>query len=195
MDRPGHINEEVLLARLRLGDERAFGKLYHDFYPSLCFFANRIVMDKAISEDIVQEVLLNAWNRHEHFETLPSFKSFLYVSTRNACYDQCRLSKARIKHLQQIADEYVPDEQTTLEHIIETEVFRELAQSIQSLPEQCRNVIEMCFEGQKPKDIAAKLGITVSTVNSQKMRGISLLKERLSGQGIVTLLLLITATK
>ena len=47
-----------------------------------------------------------------------------------------------------------------------------------SLPEQCRKIIRMTFEeGKNPKEIAEELGIGVGTVNSQKMRGLTLLKE------------------
>ncbi len=54
--------------------------------------------------------------------------------------------------------------------------------AVDTLPEQCRKVIKMTFEeGKKPKEIALALGITISTVNNQKMRGLNLLKDRLPG--------------
>ena len=59
-----------------------------------------------------------------------------------------------------------------------------------NLPEKCREVIRLTFiEGFTAKEIAERLSVTVSTVNNQKMRGINLLKDRLSGEQLTLLLL------
>jgi len=72
--------------------------------------------------------------------------------------------------------------------MIHTEVLRELSQSIEFLPEQCRNIMQKLMDGKTPKEVSAELDISVSTVNSQKARAISILKKTLSNKGIALLL-------
>lgn len=186
--------EKELMSGLRSGEQQAFDYIFHDFYPSLCYFANRLIEDRPIAEEIVQDALFTVWQKQADFYSLQSLKAFLYISTRNACYNHIKREKLKIIREQAMTMLYEPDEETVLHTIIETEIFQELHQAIDTLPEQCRKIMSMIVEGQKPKDIAAELGITVSTVNNQKMRGISLLKDKLSGEGLATLLVFISGS-
>jgi RNA polymerase sigma-70 factor (family 1) len=185
-------DEKGLLLKLNAGDRVAFGQIFTLFYRPLCFFATRLAGNSSAAEEIVQDTFFKIWERHADFLTLQSLKAFLYIATRNACYNYRRQQKSGNSHLEIIAGQYEPDEETVLHRIIETEVYRELTQAIETLPDQCRKVMKMSFDGLKPKDIALELGITVSTVNSQKMRGISLLKGRLSGEDMAFLIMMFT---
>jgi RNA polymerase sigma-70 factor (family 1) len=185
-------DEKGLLLKLNAGDRAAFEQIFSLFYRPLCFFASRLAGSSSAAEEIVQDTLFKTWEKHADFLTLQSLKAFLYISTRNACYNYRRQQKSGNTHLEIIAGQYEPDEETILHRIIETEVYRELTRAIGTLPDQCRKVMQMSFDGIKPKDIALELGITVSTVNSQKMRGIRLLKGRLSGEDMAFLIMMFT---
>ncbi|RKR84420.1 RNA polymerase sigma-70 factor (ECF subfamily) [Mucilaginibacter gracilis] len=187
-------NEKELLNRLRSGDGSSFDQIFHSFYPSLCYFANRLLADRSIAEEIVQDALFQVWQKQGDFYSFQSLKAFLYISTRNACYNHIKKERSKTLRLETMMLDHEPDETTVLHTIIETEVFAELYQAIEALPEQCRKIMSMIVDGQKPRDIAAELGVTVSTVNSQKMRGVGLLKARLSGEGLATLLIIISGS-
>ena len=84
------------------------------------------------------------------------------------------------------------DEQSALEDIIHAEVISRIFAQVDTLPEQCRRVIYMTFkEDKKPKEISEELGITVSTVNSQKMRALNLLRDKLSESDYLAIALLL----
>src|SRR6266576_3236523 len=53
--------DRVLLERVALGDERAFGELYDRHHLSLYALAYGIVMDAADAEAVVSEVFDYAW--------------------------------------------------------------------------------------------------------------------------------------
>lgn len=183
--------KEELLAGLRSGDERAFDNIFHSFYASLCYFACRLISDPAVANELVQDALLLVWQKRDGFYSFDSLKAFVYISTRNACYNHLKKVKVNALRQQAIANSNEQDDDTVLHQIIETEVFRELYAAIDTLPEQCNKVMKMIVDGSKPKEIAEELGITISTVNNQKMRGISLLKKRLSNEGLATLVILV----
>ena len=70
--------------------------------------------------------------------------------------------------------------QTKLERIIEAEVFRELSHSFESLPGQRKKIIEMIFfEGRNTREVAAAMGLSPSTVKTQKSKAIAYLKKRI----------------
>lgn len=188
VDQLKDLNETELLHRLQLGDIQAFDYIFGKFYSALCFFATRLTSERFVAEEIVQDTFYKLWNKHADFVSLNSIKAFLYISTRNASINFLNKEQRKTKHgveLGLLEDEF---QEPIINQIIYTEVLREIAIEVDALPEQCAKIIKMIFEdGLQPKEIAGKLNITVSTVYNQKMRGLSILKKRLSGRGFSTL--------
>ena len=56
MNAQGLENEQVLLALLREGDERAYSYLFKAFYQALFNYAGRVVHDEDYAHNIVQGV-------------------------------------------------------------------------------------------------------------------------------------------
>lgn len=184
-----HQQEKDLLFQLRSGDEKAFGMVFKEFYPGLCYFATRLIQDDAAAEEIVQDVLYKLWQKHGDFDNLVSIKAFLYISTRNASLnyiDKERRKALRIEDFEATADTF---EEPVINEMIYTEALNRLRVEINNLPDQCGKIIKMLFEDDmKPQAIADELNITVSTVYNQKLRGVSLLKKRLSDSSLEFLL-------
>jgi RNA polymerase sigma-70 factor (family 1) len=186
------IREEELFARLQSGDEQAFDQLFRKFYPGLCFFARRFTPFQGTAEEIVQDTLFKVWQRRENFDNYSSLKAFLYISTKNACRDsadkeQRKLNREHNWFLEN--DQVEPDAE---ENIIYTEVLIEISQALDKLPEQCRKVMKMSYEqGMNGKEIAEVLQLSVSTVNNQKARGVSLLRKLLTTNTFTILMVLL----
>lgn len=180
---PGYKNEQYLLSQFNCADQQAFSHIFSIFYAPLCFFCNRLVTNKPAAEEIVQDILYKLWEKNNDFASLSSIKAFLYISTRNAAMNfiDKEQRKARRAGAMTIAEEELTEDPVTRE-IIYAEVLNELRAEINNLPEQCAKVIRMLYEeDMKPQEIADELNVKVSTVYNQKMRGISILKTRLSG--------------
>lgn len=177
-----------LIARFNSGEQRAYDELFRELYRPLCFFAYKILSDFDKAEDLVQDNLLKLWQRREDFDRLEKIKSFLYISVRNSCFDELQRKKVRDEHWQGLKGEE-PSEQNILDNIMQAEVVSRVFRAVDTLPEQCRRVIRMTFEeGMSPKEIAQELEVSVSTVSNQKMRGLILLKKRLSGPDVAIML-------
>jgi len=182
--------DQELTALLQQGDERAFEQIFDHYYQALCFFSARLIIDKMAAEDIVQEVLYKLWHKHADFENLNAIKAFLYISTRNASLNYLDKEKRKDKHHELLMSSPEETDMPVLNEIIYAEGLREIAMALDSLPEQCSKIMKMIYqEGLKPQEIADALGITVSTVYNQKMRGIGMLRQKLSTGGFGILLL------
>lgn len=185
------IEEKALLIRFRSGDRRAMDMIFQLYHPALIFFANRLLInfDQASAQEVVLDVMLKTFELRETFKSYASVKAFMYISTKNRCLNVIEKEKVRLNRLNiytQDLDEL--EEENILSKMIHTEVLRELSQSIEFLPEQCRNIMQKLMDGKTPKEVSEELDISVSTVNSQKARAISILKKTLSNKGIALLL-------
>ena len=156
-----------------------FQNLFRQFYQPLVFFARRLVQDEPVAEDIVTDLFLKLWEKLEDFDTIQSVKAFLYISTRNAClnYIQQAQYQARAKNsLRYLMDD---SDDCVLNDITRTEVLREIAGLIESLPPQCRKVILLSYStGLDNREIARRLQVSIHTVRNQKVRGVELMKRR-----------------
>ncbi|AZA99165.1 sigma-70 family RNA polymerase sigma factor [Chryseobacterium joostei] len=185
------IEEKALLTRFQSGDRRAMDTIFQLYHPALIFFANRLLInfDQGNAQEVVLDVMLKTFELRETFKSYASIKAFLYISTKNKCLDVIEKEKVRLKRLEKLTNEFEEfEEENILSKIIHTEVLRELSESIDLLPEQCRNIMQKLMSGATPKEISEELNISISTVNSQKARAISILKKTLSNKGMVLLL-------
>jgi RNA polymerase sigma-70 factor (ECF subfamily) len=174
------LNDQELASFFKEGNEPAFYRLFNYFYEPLCYFVSQIVKDSFIAEDIVQDVLLTAWEKHADFEKFGALRSFLYTSGKNAGFDYLDHQEVVGRHEPRIVEQLTLPYSDILQILMDAEIANQLFALVDTLPQQCRTVIRMTFEEDlTPAEIAAKLGVTVSTVNNQKMRGLRLLKDRL----------------
>lgn len=184
--------DSSVISDFKAGIESAFDVIFTKLYSPVCLFAQGIVKDQFVAEDIVQEAFVKLWEKHADFESFPAIRSFLYISVKNASLNYLEKGKVKQKHQDYLLKNDPNIEQSILHGIIEAEVLQHIVSTIEGLPEQCRKIIKMTFlEGLKPKDIAAKLGVAVSTVNNQKMRGLSLLKGKLTERDFLICMTLI----
>lgn len=171
----------MLLCEFQRGSEHAFDQIFIRYYPSLCVYASRILRKPDIGQDFAQESLVSVWNRRADFDSIFKIKAFLYTCVRNACFKQLEKDKVKSKYESSLDANELTEDQSVLKDIIHAEVISRIFVHVDTLPEQCRKVIYMTFkEDKKPKEISEELGITISTVNSQKMRGLNLLRQKLS---------------
>lgn len=187
-----NMTQDFVALRFAEGDQYAFSEIFHKFQPALVFFANRLIFQYNLNdaEEIVQDIFVKLNDKKTSFKTLDSIKAFLYISTKNACLDRIAKEKVRIRRFDKYITTFDESEDNILKVIIHSELIREISSEIDLLPTKCKLIMKQFFEEDKnAKEIAEDLGITVSTVNNQKARAISILKKRLSGAGITLLLI------
>jgi RNA polymerase sigma-70 factor (ECF subfamily) len=166
--------------------------LFQQYYRQLCLFANNILHDEALAEDVVQSFFAglcegrNILPEEEHAR-----KSYLFVAVRNNCLKQIRTEKTKNKYVDQL-DKDMIEEQTVMDAMIQAEVINQLMEAINQLPQGCKKVLDMAvFEKLSNDEIANNLAISINTVKSQKKRAIQLLRSRLDTRALLLLLFLL----
>jgi RNA polymerase sigma-70 factor (family 1) len=184
-----NFQDRSLIQEFKRGNTHAFRTVYDMFFPSLCFFAKRLVDNDGEGEDIAADSFVKLLNRHDSFETLPNIKAFLYITTRNACLNFLRLSqrqqssKRELNRLQDKTDEHV------LSHMVHAEVLREVEFEIEQLPNRCKEIFKLIYYERRPADeIAEMLGISINTVWVQRAKAIQMIRTNLLKKGLLSVL-------
>lgn len=162
----------------------SFDWLFRKYYPVLVLFARRLLQDRFAAEDIVSDVFCKLWERQIVFESEISARSFLYISTRNACINQIQRLARRESAQSRMRTGSPQHEDFVLNQMISTEVARQLVTYVDLLPNQCRKIIRMSFfQGYSNREIAGKLQLSINTVRNQRARGIHLIRKRRGAGG------------
>jgi RNA polymerase sigma-70 factor (family 1) len=165
------LSDELIVSRIKEGDNRAFDILFRKYYPRLFAFAQRFIQDEDLSKDIIQEVFITFWERRATFKSI-STEGFLYKMVRNHCLNYIRDQKvfenktvklenaSKLEELYRIA--IVKDEPY---YLIEDELNKEIENVLKKLPETCRKVFELSrTEGLMNKEIAERMNFSVKNV-------------------------------
>lgn len=185
-----NFQDKSLLQEFKRGNTHAFRAVYDMFFPSLCFFAKRLVDNDGEGEDIAADSFVKLLNRHDSFDSIPNIKAFLYITTRNACLNYLRFSqrqhssKRELNRLQDRTDEHA------LSNMVHAEVLREVEFEIEQLPNRCREIFKLIYYERRPADeIANMLGISINTVWVQRAKAIQLIRTNLLKKGMLSILL------
>lgn len=168
---------EIDVKALSKGDVTVFQKLYENFFGALCVFAREFYVEKMEAEDIVQEVFYRLYDKKQYFSNITTLKAYLYSAVRNSCLNHIRTEKRRKQREFSFLEE-ISEENYFFDQIVQNEVYRELRQLLEELPEQCRNIFKYTLQGETSEQIARRLNLSVETVKTQRKKAKRILRER-----------------
>jgi len=177
---------ETYLNELHDGRESGLHYFIHLHGKSLRFFAYSLIRSKEVAEEIVSDVFFKLWNSRERFTGAQKIKAFLYIATRNACYDYLESPKNRIYYDADITDQLQHPQPDLLAGIIESELVELVYQEINNLPEQQGAVFRMSYlEGMTTDEICDTLGITANAVFLTRSRALAKLRTIFQGKQLI----------
>lgn len=182
--------EKLIIERLKKGEESAFRYIYDNHYVLLCRFANQLLNDAVLAEEIVGDVIFTIWEQHEKIEITHSIRAYLMRAVRNHCINkinslsyraEVRMSNFLLPENMDFLDAVFVDEHHPLGELLEQELEDELHRCIESLPEECRRVFKKSrFEQKKYEEIAGELNISVNTVKYHIKNALSYIQAHMS---------------
>lgn len=152
--------------KIQKSDINAFENVFKSLYPQLCSFAYGYIKDKDTVEELVQDVFFILWKDRKKLTIKTSLKSYLYRIVQNKCIRYWQHKKIEDKYKASVQLEKINsiDPQAQLEN---DELSTILSQTLESLPERCRNIFNMSrIEGLKYYEIAEQLAISIKTVEA-----------------------------
>lgn len=170
-------NKDRLVVGLKRGDKSIFEEVYREYYIPLCYYSLKYVESIEDSEEIVQDLFLKLWEKHDELEINSSLKAYLYRAVQNYALNYLNRKKTKEKYVLQ-HEWKSPNTTDSGLHQLEVDELRLiLRHALLKLPEKRRRIFELSrFDGMKYGKIALKLSISVKTVETQMTKALKYLR-------------------
>ncbi|WP_321307113.1 RNA polymerase sigma-70 factor [Marinifilum fragile] len=177
--------EQIIIEKMKNGDESGLRHMFDIYYSPLCIFAMRYLDAFDVAEDLVQEVFINFWENKRIHSLNSSLKSYLFIAVRNNALNYIRkTNRYRIEELDDEFDILMEEVDTDVLEEKKAKLFRELDQ----LSEQSRKVFEaIVFDNMKYMEVAKELDVSLNTIKTHFSRA---LKQLRSSLDIIILIML-----
>lgn len=181
--------DKFIIEKLKQGNEKAFKYIYDCYYVLLCRFANQLLNDPALAEEIVDDTIFYLWEHRSELEITHSVRAYLIRAVRNRCFnelnslrhkEELRFSSFTLPENREFLDMVFEPDDSPLGYLLEQELEEEFAKGIEELPAECRTVFKKSrLEQKKYEEIAAELNISVNTVKYHIKNAIAFMQRRM----------------
>jgi RNA polymerase sigma-70 factor (ECF subfamily) len=164
----------------------AFAEAYRRHAGAVFGLAQRLLWERALAEEMVQEIFLRLWEHPERFDQARgSLRSFLLMDAHARCVDRIRSDSRRKEREERSARaEHVADYDLDLE-AHDLEIAQQVRDALTTLSEVERRAIELAyFGGHTYREVARILEQPEGTIKSRIRTGLTRLRAQLVDRGI-----------
>ena len=182
-------DERSLLLAMAEGDESAFVAIFRHYQDHIFKVAFQFVRSQALAEEVVQDVFLKVWEKRSGLFQLDSFRSWLFIVSRNYLYSYMqRMALDKSVRERWVAEH--PLYENTSDYSLREAKFSELlSEIISSLPTQQQQVFRLAREKYMSyAEIAGCLSISPNTVRIHMSRALAFIRKSLKDKGVDYLL-------
>jgi RNA polymerase sigma-70 factor (family 1) len=176
-----------LLDLLRSGERDAFVEIYNRYWKKILAVAYNHTKDKAVSQEVVQQVFVSLWDRRE-LVSIGSIGGYLATAAKFTIF---KYRAAEQRHRELSSNFYHPSSSLD-DQQIDARFLQEFINGIvETLPEKCRLVFKYSrVEQMSIREIAQEMGIAEKTAEAHLTKALKTLKLSLKQAGLLSLLYL-----
>ena len=191
MSNSGKIIDSETIKQFKADDMSAFDIIYRKYSKKLYRFAYSIIKVKPDAEGIVHEVFIKVWEKRNKIDEYLSFESYLFTITYNTTISFIRKKVKENKYTEHLKSIQNPSIQSNIIPEIEYKELKEKSEKIiDLLPSRQKQIFKLNREeGLTYKEIAAKLTISINTVETHMERALKAIRKNLGEVSIVLLIL------
>ncbi|WP_336660239.1 ECF RNA polymerase sigma factor SigK [Leucobacter sp. USHLN153] len=181
-DGPGVEPADVALARAAAGDQRAFADLYDLLSARVFGLILRVLVDRAQSEEVLQEVFLEAWQTASSYDPdRGGARAWILTIAHRRAVDRVRSSQAaRRRDLAVGARDHGVSHPGVEDEVALLIDGSRATQCLQALPEPQRRAIVLAyFGGYTQSEVAVLVGAPLGTIKTRIRDGLTRLRKEL----------------
>ena len=170
--------DAILMRRTADGDAAAFRQLVDRHADRLLAYSHRLVGERSIAEDVVQDTYLSLWRTAARWTPAAKVSTWLYRVARNAALDRIRRRRPSVEpeSVTLIDPGPLPDAA-----LVASDRATVVRIALDGLPERQREAIILVhYEGLSGADASAVLEVSVEALESLLSRGRRNLRQALS---------------
>jgi RNA polymerase sigma-70 factor (ECF subfamily) len=165
-------SQEVKDLQLKISqyaDQHAYAQLYMAYMPYLLKFANSIIKNNELAEEIVSDVFIKIWQNRAEIGRIENFKLYLYISTKNTALNYLsRHFRKEIISLEEMSFNTIMSPYNPEQLLITSEAVKKINHEIHRLPARCKLIFKLVKEDRlQYNEIARLLNISVKTIDNQ----------------------------
>ncbi|GGZ30524.1 DNA-directed RNA polymerase sigma-70 factor [Echinicola pacifica] len=181
---------QELLSAVALGNEAAFKCLFSDYHLKVYQYANSLLKDPDLAEDMVQEVFIGLWQERIRLTKIDNFDGYLFTIVKRKSIDYIRKINSNHRLKEKIIHQYCSISHPDFE--FEEKGFLNNLKEVLS-PQQ-KIIFELSREqGLSYEEIAEHMNISKNTVRNHMVKALENLRNVLD-KPLILLFLLILAT-
>lgn len=177
-----------LMLQVKAGDDESFALLLGKYRVPIVHYLYRIVHDRAVAEELAQEVFLRLYKARARYRPTAKFTTWIYRIATNLALNYLRDGKvtANSESIDEDCEgspkrELVDQRQTPEEYLLSKALQVEIRKAIAALPERQRlAVILHKYQGLDYAQIATVLDCSESAVKSLLFRAYEKLRQDLA---------------
>ncbi|MBM2616572.1 sigma-70 family RNA polymerase sigma factor [Actinoplanes sp. LDG1-06] len=161
-------------------DEVLIRQLYNEHGGALLAYATRLMGDRALGEDVVQETLIRAWRNPDALTNdKGSVRGYLFTITRNIAIDRHRARQARPAEVAETPSS-TPVARDHADQVVDSMV---VLGAMEKLSDEHQQVLrQIYFQGRTVEEAAETLGVPAGTVKSRSYYALRRLREAIAEQ-------------
>lgn len=177
-------SEVVLLQRIAGGDRDAFAELYRRLQRPLFGYLMKLVRDREMVEDVLNETLMEVWRQAARFEGRSSVNTWVFSIAHHRAVS--RLRKKRESSLDEEQAAAIEDEGPTPDMTAESsDMSRLLARLMERLSFEHREILHLAYYQEfSVQEIADALDLPPNTVKTRMFYARQRLKVLLEEAGV-----------
>jgi len=168
--------DELLVAKAKAGDHRAFEKLLKKYQRPLYFTIRKMVLRHEDTDDILQETFVKVYHSLSRFTDGEPFYPWLYriavntaLNYRKRAFRQHEVSLGELMNEEK--DPFPSEERDSLDEVLHNELEGKIAAALEQLPFDQRAVLVLRASAELSyEEISRALGINIGTVMSRLAR-------------------------
>ncbi|MEP7258360.1 MAG: RNA polymerase sigma-70 factor [Flavitalea sp.] len=161
--------------------EAAFEEVFKTHFKRLYAYAFTIVKEEMTAEEIVQQVFFRIWEKKGQVDIKSSVTAYLYRSVYHESLNYLKHRKVKAAYQSHAVWQSKNQSGDASSKVQASELERKLNKALSELPEQCRTIFQLSrFEELKYQEIAAKLGLSIKTVENQMGKALKILRIKLA---------------
>lgn len=171
------MEDSIILSLFKDNPKKGLSALFDKYYEYLSTQVYFILKDVDESEDVVQELFMELWKKHERLNSInTSLKSYLRRAAVNRALNKIK----KRKYFNEVDGVIEMSNSITQPNLAEIdELENVIEKSIEELPPRCRDIFILSRKEEMTyREISEELEISIKTVENQIGKALKILRKK-----------------